>query len=122
MEPLRRLWRVLFGPRAPRAVAGPPDADPEVLPNPDGNVLAAEIETLQGILAELDSIAGSLPPDAVPIGLAARSLVEQSLAECRKPYVNARRVAEDMTRVGALATALRERLLLSPGTRPSLKN
>jgi hypothetical protein len=111
---MRAIWRALTG-RAP-------SRDDEALPNPDGTLLAAEIETLQGILAEIDEIAGSLPEDAQPIGVAARSLVEASLDECRKPRVNARRVAEDMAKVSALAAAMRERLLLAPQPRQSLKN
>ncbi len=111
---MRAVWRALTG-RGPQV-------DDAALPNPDGTLLAAEIETLQGILREIDEIAGSLPEDAQPIGVAARSLVEASLDECRKPHVNARRVAEDMAKVSALATAMRERLLLAPQARPTLRS
>jgi len=111
---MRAIWRALIG--------HAPQPNDEALSNPDGQLLAAEIETLQGILREIDEISGSLPADAQPMGVAARSLVEASLDECRKPHVNARRVAEDMAKVSALATAMRERLLLAPHSKPSLKN
>lgn len=69
------------------------------------------------MLVEVDELASALPSDARPIGLAARELVERSIAECRKPMADAARLAEDMEQVSRLALAMRERLLLNPKER-----
>lgn len=98
--------------------ANPPLA--EALPNPDGQVLASEIQTLKTLLEEIDQLSLALPSDARPMGLAARDLVERSLEECGKPVVNAARLAFDMKQVGALALAMRERLLLAPYSRRTM--
>ena len=118
-----RPFRAVLSRLRARAGAQPDassDAIPEAVPNPDGKLLEGEITTLTGLLEEIDELSASLPEDARPIGEAARSLVERSLEECRKPIVDAARVARDMQQVGALAMAMRERLLLSPQTRKTL--
>ena len=84
----------------------------------EGKDLEETARTLQGMLAEIDELSDALPVDARAIGLAARSLVERSLEECRKPVVDALLVARDMEQVSVLAVAMRERLLLNPRPAP----
>lgn len=84
----------------------------------DPQMLQETATMLEAMLVEVDELASALPSDAQPIGLAARELVERSLAECRKPVADAARLARDMEQVSHLAMAMRERLLLHPRGRP----
>lgn len=97
-----------------RASAPSPAAIPEPL---DPQLLRETATMLEAMLLEVDELARSLPSDARPIGVAARELVERSLAECRKPQADAARLAKDMEQVSHLALAMRERLLLNPRDR-----
>lgn len=85
----------------------------------DAVQLAERIRTFRDMLAQIDSLAGRLPTDARPLGIAARKLVEETLRACEKAPVSASRLAADMERVSALAVAMRERLLLAPRARRS---
>lgn len=92
----------------------PPVVEP-LKPAPlDPQMLQETATMLEAMLVEVDELASALPSDAQPIGLAARELVERSLAECRKPVADAARLARDMEQVSHLALAMRERLLLQP--------
>ncbi len=114
-----RPLRVLVARARAREQAGT-GLDPHAVPNPDGKLLETEISTLAGLLVEIDELAANLPDDARPIGTVARGLVERSLEECKKPVVDTARITHDMQQVGDLATAMRERLLLSPQARRTL--
>lgn len=84
---------------------------------PPREVMEQAVTSLSRMLEEIDELSVELPPDAKPIGLAARSLVERSLEACRKRHVDTARLAADMHQVGQLALAMRERLLLAPWER-----
>lgn len=114
-SPAARTWLLLRG-HAPTFDAAVADA----LTHVDGTTLDEARDLLREMLSEIEDLARELPEDARPIGVAARSLIERSIEECRKPRVNAARLAEDMAQVGALAHAMRERLLLSPWSRRPL--
>jgi hypothetical protein len=115
LSPAARTWLLLRG-HAPTIDASVAEA----LTHVDGKSLDEARDLLKGMLEEIDELSRELPEDARPIGVAARSLVERSIEECRKPKVNAARLAADMQQVGALALAMRERLLLSPWSRRPL--
>jgi hypothetical protein len=111
---LAKAWRHFRGPRPAAAADGLPT-------ELDASLFQESLRMLESMLAEIDSLAGELPEDARPIGIAARSLVERSIAECRKPIVNAARLNADMKQVSALALAMRERLLLWPWDRKDVR-
>lgn len=116
MRPLPLLKRGLLKLlEAAQARLQPPPVveSPEPLPL-DPQMLQETATMLEAMLVEVDELASALPSDAQPIGLAARELVERSLAECRKPVADAARLARDMEQVSHLALAMRERLLLQP--------
>src|SRR4051812_1260720 len=97
-----RTWLLL------RGQAGTIDATvTEALTQIDGSKLDEAREVLKSLLTEIEQLARDLPEDARPIGVAARSLVERSIEECRKPKVNAARLAEDIQQVAQLAVAMR---------------
>lgn len=79
--------------------------------------LAEAEDMLRTMLLELEELSPFLPSDAKPMAIAAREIIEVSLAECRKPVANAARIKQDMGQLNALALAMRERLLLSPQER-----
>lgn len=107
----RALWRRL-GRHPPRHEGGFVQAeafDPSLLPR--------TASSLQDMLREVDTLARALPADASAMGEAARTLVQHSIDECRKPLVDARRLARDLHDVGVLALAMRQRILLAPRPR-----
>lgn len=105
----RALARVrLEAPQARRRswILGPAPVDPQVL--------AIAAITLRHMLEDVESIEADLPAHEQPVSAAARSLIQQSLAECRKPRADVVRLAADMQRVGEIAIAMRARILLAP--------
>lgn len=80
----------------------------------DRTLLDDAVRTLRSMLVEIEDLQGELPSDALPMGEAARRIVESSIAECHEPFVDAERLAADMQRVGQLTAAMKIRLLLSP--------
>lgn len=105
-----------------RARFGGTEPAEEEIGQVDGALLTETAASLQHMLGEIDELERALPADAKAIGEAARSLVEASIEECRKPLVDAVKLSRDMQQVGALALAMRERLLLSPWSRKTPPN
>jgi hypothetical protein len=114
----------------PAATASSPSPVAALSPEPaptdelvEGEALVARTRALREMLTQVNQLAGRLPPDAKPLGLAARTLVEESLLACENAPVSAHKLMLDMERVSALAVAMRERMLLAPrARRASLPN
>lgn len=80
----------------------------------DRTLIDDAVRTLRSMLVEIEDLQGELPSDALPMGEAARRIVESSIAECHEPFVDAERLVADMQRVGQITAAMKIRLLLSP--------
>jgi hypothetical protein len=101
---LRRVLQRIGSPRTTAASPRPGEPSP----------IATAAATLERMLKDVDSIEAVLPEHEHPMSAAARSLIAQSLAECRKPNVDTVKLAADMQRVSEIALALRARILLAP--------
>jgi len=98
-----------------RRILGPAPVDPQVL--------AVAAITLRHMLEDVENIEADLPVHEQPMSAAARSIIQRSLAECRKPRADVVRLAADMQRIGEIAVAMRARILLAPLDRkPTLMN